>query len=67
VILSDGFALFETVLGHCRIAWSGNGIVAVQLPEIEGVEQTRAVGQAPAVTLLRRLYRVTGYSQPERV
>jgi hypothetical protein len=67
VNLSDGFALFDTALGHCGIAWSASGIVAVQLPEIEGLDQTRAVGQAPAVTLLRRLFRATGYSRPERV
>ena len=28
-----GFALFETALGACAIAWSGSGIVGVQLPE----------------------------------
>jgi len=35
------FALFETALGHCAIAWGGHGITGVQLPEAtEG--QTRA-------------------------
>ncbi len=28
-----GFALFETAIGSCGIAWSGRGIVGVQLPE----------------------------------
>ena len=27
------FALFETALGRCGIAWSAHGIVAVQLPQ----------------------------------
>lgn len=28
-----GFALFDTVLGRCAIAWSGAGLIGVQLPE----------------------------------
>ena len=28
-----GFALFETAIGYCGIAWSSRGIVGVQLPE----------------------------------
>jgi methylated-DNA-[protein]-cysteine S-methyltransferase len=28
-----GFALFESAIGSCGIAWSGRGIVGVQLPE----------------------------------
>jgi methylated-DNA-[protein]-cysteine S-methyltransferase len=28
-----GFALFETAIGACGIAWSDGGIVSVQLPE----------------------------------
>jgi methylated-DNA-[protein]-cysteine S-methyltransferase len=27
------FAIFETALGHCGIAWSGRGVCGVQLPE----------------------------------
>ena len=30
---ASGFALFETALGACAIAWGGNGIVGVHLPE----------------------------------
>ena len=30
---AQGFALFETSIGQCGIAWSGRGIVSVQLPE----------------------------------
>jgi methylated-DNA-[protein]-cysteine S-methyltransferase len=29
----DGFALFDTVLGRCGIAWGPRGIISVQLPE----------------------------------
>jgi methylated-DNA-[protein]-cysteine S-methyltransferase len=42
VSLSDGFVLFNTAVGHCGIAWSVNGIAAVQLPEIQGIQHTRA-------------------------
>jgi methylated-DNA-[protein]-cysteine S-methyltransferase len=30
---ASGFALFETAIGSCGIAWSERGIVGVQLPE----------------------------------
>jgi O-6-methylguanine DNA methyltransferase len=36
-----GFALFDTAIGRCGIAWSGQGIVGVQLPE-RSDRQTRA-------------------------
>lgn len=29
----DGFALFDTAIGTCGIAWSGRGITQVQLPD----------------------------------
>ncbi len=29
----QGFALFDTAIGRCAIAWGGRGITAVQLPE----------------------------------
>src|SRR5260370_20833672 len=29
----DGFALFDTAIGRCGIAWGGRGITGVQLPE----------------------------------
>jgi len=31
--MDPGFALFDTALGHCGIAWSSAGIVGVNLPE----------------------------------
>lgn len=36
-----GFALFETALGTCGIAWGPGGIVGVQLPEREDAEIRR--------------------------
>jgi methylated-DNA-[protein]-cysteine S-methyltransferase len=35
------FALFETAIGRCAIAWSGGGVVALQLPESND-QRTRA-------------------------
>ncbi len=37
----DGFALFDTPIGRCGIAWTGRGVACVQLPEA-GVRATRA-------------------------
>src|ERR1700732_3764252 len=31
----QGFALFDTAIGRCAIAWSGRGILAMQLPEAD--------------------------------
>ena len=42
---ADGYALFDTPLGRCGIAWTGRGIAAVQLPE-PTEEGTRASLQA---------------------
>jgi methylated-DNA-[protein]-cysteine S-methyltransferase len=35
---AGGFALFDTALGRCGIAWSDRGVAAVQLPEGSPVE-----------------------------
>jgi methylated-DNA-[protein]-cysteine S-methyltransferase len=40
--MSVEFALFNTPVGFCGIAWLQGGIVGVQLPEIGGAEHTRA-------------------------
>jgi methylated-DNA-[protein]-cysteine S-methyltransferase len=37
----QGFALFDTAIGRCGIAWSEHGVLGVQLPEADEV-QTRA-------------------------
>jgi len=39
--MSADFALFETAIGTCGIAWGGRGLVGVQLPEPSAAE-TRA-------------------------
>ena len=38
---AHGFALFDTAIGRCGIAWGARGVVGVQLPEAREVE-TRA-------------------------
>ena len=38
---ASGFALFDTAIGRCGIAWSERGIAGVQLPEA-GEAETRA-------------------------
>jgi methylated-DNA-[protein]-cysteine S-methyltransferase len=39
--MTTAFALFETALGGCAIAWSGSGILALQLPGAND-DRTRA-------------------------
>ena len=39
--MSADFALFDTVIGTCGIAWGENGVVGVQLPE-PSASETRA-------------------------
>lgn len=39
--MTTGFALFDTALGTCGVAWRAAGLVGVQLPE-ETPERTRA-------------------------
>ncbi len=39
--MASEFALFDTAIGCCAIAWSGRGVVGVQLPEMSPFE-TRA-------------------------
>src|SRR6185312_13206045 len=38
---SHGFTLFDTAIGSCGIAWRGETVVGVQLPEADA-EATRA-------------------------
>ncbi|HVQ10218.1 MAG TPA: methylated-DNA--[protein]-cysteine S-methyltransferase [Allosphingosinicella sp.] len=49
-----GFALFSTAIGRCGIAWSGAGIVGLQLPEASDAAAARRLRQrfpslAPAI------------------
>ena len=34
---APGFALFECAIGRCGIAWNGDGVVALSLPEARSV------------------------------
>ena len=54
-----GFALFDTAIGRCAIAWSAQGILAVQLPEADE-RRTRA-------RLLRRARAATEQPPPPAV
>lgn len=38
---AEGYAIFETAIGPCGVAWSSRGLVSVQLPEASA-EATRA-------------------------
>jgi methylated-DNA-[protein]-cysteine S-methyltransferase len=40
-MMASGFALFDTAIGPCGIAWGGQGVAGVQLPEV-GEPETRA-------------------------
>jgi methylated-DNA-[protein]-cysteine S-methyltransferase len=40
-----GFALFDTAIGRCGIAWSAAGIVGVQLPEASDAAAMRRLAQ----------------------
>jgi len=45
---SDGFALFDTAIGRCGIAWDGHAVVGVQLPEAdEGKTRARMLRRFP--------------------
>ena len=40
--MSSAFALFDTTIGRCGIAWGDRGVIGVQLPETGGEAGTRA-------------------------
>jgi methylated-DNA-[protein]-cysteine S-methyltransferase len=40
--MESGFVLFDTVIGRCGLAWSGAGLLGLQLPEPDDV---RALGR----------------------
>ena len=45
---APGFALFDTAIGHCAIAWGPNGICGVQLPEATpGATRRRMLARYP--------------------
>jgi len=39
--MSSAFALFDTTIGRCGIAWGDRGVIGVQLPESGGEARTR--------------------------
>src|SRR5258707_14322029 len=48
------YAIFDTVIGRCGIAWGGSGILAVQLPEAREIEtRRRMLRQYPDARELR--------------
>src|SRR5215218_10808522 len=42
---TNGFALFDTALGECGIAWGSRGIVSVQLPGTRVAARMRRFGE----------------------
>jgi methylated-DNA-[protein]-cysteine S-methyltransferase len=40
-----GYAIFDTMIGRCGIAWSDVGVVGVQLPEVREIETRRRLFQ----------------------
>jgi methylated-DNA-[protein]-cysteine S-methyltransferase len=38
-----GFALFDTAIGRCAVAWSAAGLLATQLPEADGGRSRRRI------------------------
>jgi methylated-DNA-[protein]-cysteine S-methyltransferase len=71
----QGFALFDTPIGRCGIAWGDRGIVAVQLPERREAE-TRArmvrrfpgaVEAAPPTVVQRAVENIVGLLRGETV
>ncbi len=45
---ASGFALFETAIGACGIAWSDRGVVSIQLPERnEAATRARLANRCP--------------------
>ena len=49
--MTHGYAMFDTSIGRCGIAWSERGIVAVQLPEAnEAVTRARVRRRLPGAS-----------------
>jgi methylated-DNA-[protein]-cysteine S-methyltransferase len=49
--MSEGYALFDTAVGRCGIAWNAQGIVGVQLPERrESATRARLVLRFPGAS-----------------
>ena len=69
-----GFTLFDTGIGRCGIAWSGRGVVGVQLPEArEAATRTRLLERfpeareaSPPLAVKRALDRITALLHGEK-
>src|SRR5215475_15634389 len=40
-MIARGYAIFDTAIGRCGVAWSHAGIVGVQLPEAREIDMRR--------------------------
>lgn len=48
--MTAGFALFDTAIGRCGVAWGDHGLLGVQLPEADdAVTRARLLQKAPGV------------------
>src|SRR5205085_5335805 len=64
-----GFALFDTAIGRCGIAWSGAGLIGVQLPEASDALAGRrlakrfpgAVAGQPTEAAIAAIARITAF------
>jgi len=73
-MIVHGFTLFDTAIGRCGIAWSGRGVLAVQLPEADE-RHTRArlvrrfpqAREAPPPAVARALEGIAALLRGERV
>ena len=73
--MPEGFALFDTTLGRCGIAWSDRGVTGVQLPEASDDatiarlrrRHPRARESAPSADALRAIDGMTALLRGERV
>ena len=64
-----GFALFDTAIGRCAVAWSAAGLIGVQLPEADDALAGRrlarrfpgAVRSPPGVVAAAAITRITAF------
>lgn len=73
--LQEGYACFDTALGTCGIAWGPDGIVGVQLPEVDATATrarmqrrfARLMETPPPAEVLEAAVRVQRLLRGERV
>lgn len=71
----EGFALFDSAIGRCGIAWGERGLLGVQLPERDGAATTRrlrsrfpnATETTTPVEVLQAIGRIVATLRGERV